>query len=575
MVFLPGYLSNLVYSNGSVLGFIRVESMKLKKSVYGVFLALQLIHGNAYAEITATDILNILVEEGVLSEGKATALVEKARERSIRETQIDSSIEDSSIVRVPYIPDHVKAEIGSAVKQEVIGDLRDSVVAQAKQEGWGIAEAPEWVQRINVSGDVRVRYQGEFYASDNPGGVIFDINEINDSGGVTQAGRNAFVNTENDRNRLRGRARVKLTAKPAEGVEVGLRIVTGNEGNPVSSNKTLGNFGQKWESNFDLAYIKYGTSRDYLTLEAGRFENPMLHTDLVWDSDMTFEGVSASFYPLNLMANEHTWNPFVTLGVFPLQEIHQRFGVGLNLPEQNDDKWLFAGQIGSHFELNETNHLDFGIAYYYFDNVVGQDNPVNQSINNVTASPFYQFGNTLQNIVVTDDVGGPLEELFALASEFEPLNITLAYRYTGFEKHRVDFSADWVRNLAFDREEVADRIGANFEVPDRDSGYQLGFRFGTHALSRWGDWNAGFKYRYLEGDAVLDAFADSDFLVGGTNAKGYIADANMALTNNVFITLTWISSEEIDAADVFDLNGNAIASDVELDTVQLDINAKF
>ncbi len=64
------------------------------------------------------------------------------------------------MVRVTYVPEHVRREIQDQVKQEV--------VAQAKQERWGDVNAvPEWLDRLKWEGDFRLRYQNELFADSN------------------------------------------------------------------------------------------------------------------------------------------------------------------------------------------------------------------------------------------------------------------------------------------------------------------------------------------------------------------------------------------------------------------------
>jgi hypothetical protein len=69
------------------------------------------------------------------------------------------------------------------------------------------------------------------------------------------------------------------------------------------------------------------------------------------------------------------------------------------------------------------------------------------------------------------------------------------------------------------------------------------------------------NYKYLEADAVVDGFTDSDFHLGGTNAKGWIVGGDMGLAKNVWITTRWLTANEISgiplSIDVFQLNLNA------------------
>jgi hypothetical protein len=70
-------------------------------------------------------------------------------------------------------------------------------------------------------------------------------------------------------------------------------------------------------------------------------------------------------------------------------------------------------------------------------------------------------------------------------------------------------------------------------------------------------------YRYLERDAVLDAFTDSIFHVGGTNARGWTAGVQYGLTKSAWLNLRWLSSDAIDGPKY------------SIDTVNVDLNARF
>ena len=557
-----------------------------------------LLSANSYSQnLSATDLLNLLVQEGVITEDKAMSLVEKIRKRQQKsQQQLQQEAvtpAESTAVRVPYVPQTVKDEIRSAVRQDLRADVTQDVITHAKTERWGIPNAlPEWINKVKINGDVRVRYQHEVYGDDNPSAFVdvADINDIGSTATTDEEFRGATVNTLDDRKRLRGRARLMLKAQPTQGFEVGMRFVSGNQGNPVSSNQTLGEYGAKWDTNMDLAYIKYTEVDKSLILHGGRFKNPFFHTDLVWDSDMTFEGVSGSWYwnrSDNMFDDFRQWDPFVTAGAFPIKEINQANLSTLNgnvieldnksNPNDNDI-WLYGIQVGTSYDFINQNKIKAAISYYKFDNIQAVPNDFNQSRQDVTVPDFFQIGNTLQNIAVTDN---PADQLYGLASDFGIVNATLSFDYAGFAPYHVIFTMDYIKNIGFDRDEVAERF-SNLDYsdpgltsaeldqlnafPERDTGYQAGFMIGWPDLDQRDNWNITLKYRKIEADAMVDAFVDSDFLFGGTNAKGYIISGNYALDENVWTSLKWISADELDA-DVIE--------NVKVDTIQLDVNAKF
>ncbi len=70
-------------------------------------------------------------------------------------------------------------------------------------------------------------------------------------------------------------------------------------------------------------------------------------------------------------------------------------------------------------------------------------------------------------------------------------------------------------------------------------------------------------YRYLERDAVVDAFTDSDFRLGGTDVKGFTFGAEYALNPRTQMRLRYLSGNEIDGPPL------------GIDVLQLDLTAQF
>jgi hypothetical protein len=85
-------------------------------------------------------------------------------------------------------------------------------------------------------------------------------------------------------------------------------------------------------------------------------------------------------------------------------------------------------------------------------------------------------------------------------------------------------------------------------VVPRTRGYELGASLGRLKVSSFGDWRFGLAYRYLERDAVLDAFTDSDFHLGGTDTKGYILTSDFGLGHSAFARVRYMSANAIDGA---------------------------
>src|SRR6202034_3099394 len=95
--------------------------------------------------------------------------------------------EEENAVRVPYVPQIVKAEISNVIAAQVQTSVVADVVKEAKQEKWGIPAAlPDCLSRVRFFGDVTVRGQRDLYADDNSRNQILDFNAINQAGAISK-----------------------------------------------------------------------------------------------------------------------------------------------------------------------------------------------------------------------------------------------------------------------------------------------------------------------------------------------------------------------------------------------------
>jgi hypothetical protein len=78
-----------------------------------------------------------------------------------------------------------------------------------------------------------------------------------------------------------------------------------------------------------------------------------------------------------------------------------------------------------------------------------------------------------------------------------------------------------------------------------------------------GTWRAALGYRYLQRDAVVDAFNDQDFHLGGTDAKGYTVTLDFAFNPRVWGRFRYLSANEIDGPPL------------GIDVWQIDLNTQF
>jgi hypothetical protein len=154
-----------------------------------------------------------------------------------------------------------------------------------------------------------------------------------------------------------------------------------------------------------------------------------------------------------------------------------------------------------------------------------------------------------------------------LASDYDLLNITASYDIANFAPVHVILSGDYVKNIGYDLDSDAEtqlRALLGGQLPnEQTTGWQARLTVGWPDVTQRRNWQLYTAYRYLERDAVLDAFTDSDFHLGGTDAEGWILGGKYGLYENTWLNVRYMSSDEIDGPPL------------GIDTLQVDLNAKF
>lgn len=561
--------------------------MKYRKTYSGVMLACCVVATPVYADDeraslellrqTTLNLIETLVEAGALPREKADALVKKAEKDAAKKLAAKKS-DTPAPVRVQYVPEVVKNEIREQIKQEVL--------AQAKTERWAEPNAiPSWLDSIKWEGDLRLRYQVDDFGDDNA--TPFDYASAAktntypirvDPTGQTRAADFAKVNSQAEptanttekRERFRVRARLGMLGKVSESWSGGVRLATGSSTDRVSTNQTLGQDWNKYSFLVDRAYLKYDPV-EWLSITGGRMPNPWFSTDLVWDEDLNFEGVAATWKPV---LDNGAIKPFLTVGAFPLKEEN---------PPANKGRWMHGVQAGTQWDLSSDTRLKFGLAWYGFKDFEGRVES-NDSLWEPTPGVFvpfaanyghYEYGTNLRQkgntlFVTNANLDQSATTYWGLASKFRPVSLTASVDLAHFDPVHVILTADWVKNTAFDRSEIATRTQGRVNLTDgKSNGYQYKLTVGMPQLKDARDWQVSMAYRYLGSDAVVDAFTDSDFGGGGTNLKGYTLGLQYAVDRNAVVGLRWLSADQIDSF--------APGADYKfsLDVLQADVNVRF
>jgi hypothetical protein len=522
----------------------------------------------------------------------ATAQAPQAEPAAPAATGATAPAAEDDTVRVTYVPEIVKAQLRSEIKQEVL--------AQARQEHWAAPNAlPSWISRFTPFGDIRIRYEIDSYPVGNDStGAFPNFNAINTGApfDISQANNNfpPELNVDQRRSRVRLRARIGTAIDLGDGFTSGLRVGTGENNSPVTENQSLGAANSAQGGSFskyaiwlDRAFIKYeigGLPDEDLTVSFGRFDNPFFSTSMIWVDDLGLDGAALQGkYPIN-----EDITPFLTAGIFPVFNTDLNFASNQSAKFKSEDKWLYAAQLGTDWEVTQDFDFKVGGAYYYYQNIEGKLSTPFTPLSSADAGntddtrpSFAQNGNTytpLRNIASSSlNSFGTIDQFqyYGLATPFHEIAGTARLDYNHFEPFQVSLSGEYVRNLAFNRKAVAAAAVNNFgpnvssTVPGKFAGgntaWIVGVKVGKVSLDKRWDWNIGLNYRRVESDSVVDGFVDSDFgaSAAGTNLKGYTLNGALALSRHIWLGLRWMSASEV--------AGPVLKSDV----FQMDLNSKF
>jgi hypothetical protein len=347
-----------------------------------------------------------------------------------------------------------------------VEETRKAQEEQAKkvEEAKKAVSLPDWLKRVSLFGDVRLRHEG-FY---------------------NQPAKDGVKVTANNRERLR--ARIGLKAAFGDELSATVRIATGNPKDPISTNVTLDNSFTPEDINLDWAFITFSPGKSFdirpglVSVTGGKFPNPVFRPgEMVWDDDLSPEGTSEVLALLD--------KPVGPLQQVKVHALQWTFGQVSNA----GDGWMFGGQVTPTLRAGSAD-IDVGLAQYWYlnDDLIAQQSNTNSSLK-------------MTNAVKTATEGGKTL-VDGFQSSFDLTNVGTAITFPNAVRAMpLKFWADYVHNWGAVR-------------ADRADGFQGGAKLG--AAKTRGDWTVGTFYEYLEREATLSTFSNSDFGLGGTNEAG-------------------------------------------------------
>lgn len=301
--------------------------------------------------------------------------------------------------------------------------------------------------------------------------------------------------------RDRIRARVGVSAPVNEEVTLGLRLTTAEqvngEGDPLSGNKTLSNFGTKKGFFLDLAYFDWTPSAVRgLNLIAGKMNNPFICVgDYLWDHDYTPEGIA-------MRGNFGSdWKVLANAAYHWLQE-----------RSSDDDSMMLGGQLAFVAPISDSASLTLGGSVYGFTEMEGRQVFDWKRQNSA-------YGNSTRTFVKENQTNQLYATGFTTTEGFASIQLDLGLPVTLFGSAAINAEAD-----------------------DNNTGWMAGGKIGR--LSKPGSVQIAYDYRRLHSDVMPGAFTDSDSFGGGTDAQGHKFQIAVQAMKNLQASVTYFLSEK-------------------------------
>jgi hypothetical protein len=326
-----------------------------------------------------------------------------------------------------------------------------------------------------------------------------------------------------------------------------------------SDNATFG--GSNGANNKETLYVKRAmvgwNVTDWLSVEAGRVKNPLYTTSMVWDGDLTFEGLVEKV--------NYTMGDIDFFGNF-VQSQYQ--GDRKNYTTSGTDRTtneILAFQGGAKFKLTDNVSAKAALTYTTYTNGDAGGSDFAPAVGNGAA--IFVGSGTSVNDIRTLEI--PAEISFKTSGD-------IGFKVFGDYVHNLDGS---------DREDAACVVNAAVcNLGGSHNAWLLGIgadmKQGKKAQK--GDWSAKIWYQDVGVYALDPNAVDSDFMDSRVNMKGVVFKAEYALRDNVFVNFAAGHAERKDddlsaagsTGDISVSSSNIVNID-SFNLYQLDMTYKF
>jgi hypothetical protein len=400
-----------------------------------------------------------------------------------------------------------------------------------------IIEQFPWMKNLTLNGDVRLRYEA-----------------IN---------RESNEESVHDRNRFRFRVRWGLEKVFNDEWRAGFGLVSGEDRfNSTSTNQSLDEEFSFKNIAIQKAYAIYTPQYPRrvspvfgaVEIGAGKVENPYVrdkwNTSIIWDADVMPEGIYEKVdFRIATFSGEAFWNVNTLMGQFVVNE---------DSDSSPGDLELLSYGVGTTYQWKKAHDLSFKFTYYDWQDYA-------QFLKNgLSVSPDSLGGND-RNV---DD--------FKILNFYAEVNVETA-TWWGNQPFKV--FGDYAQNIGIGAEDEVGTADESLRNPafreDSDQAFSIGISLGR--AKEAGTWSFTYEYLYIEPNAVVGNFSESDLGVGFANNKGHkLGWKYMLLRDLEFAFTAWITERVDKTILTYGVaSSRPFGDDDEVLRTQLDLSWKF
>ena len=403
---------------------------------------------------------------------------------------------------------------------------RERALKEATQaEKLDKAAAATTLKRIQLFGDLRLRYEDRVARSDKPIAA-------------TSAATSPVSTDSYDRQRERYAFRLGVKGEVNSELNYLFRLDTSTNsrsawvtfGDSASSASNPAPFTkQSGGVNVGQAFLEWKPN-EYFGLTGGKMANPLYTSLMVWDQDLSPEGVAARG---KFKVNDN-FTTFVTFGEFVYQDYSSSpSGTSYSVGFGKQNLFLQAFEVGGQYQFNEKSWIRAAVNSYNYTGHKGAggfDKPFTGQPTSVAAGNFNDSSNQIgvNNLQVIEL---PFEWKF-------PLLGNAATLFGNFAKNSdAAARATAAGKSAYGGEDKALQIGFAIGSDDQPIGLNQGLVLRGNAKK--GAWEVRTFYQKVEQFALDPNMVDSDFFEGRTNMKGQYFAAAYSPMDDVITTFRY------------------------------------